>query len=124
MTEPIEDQKLVYFLKRNSPIPPDSIPDLEERIIIAIAQEPRINQTTVKRLWLVPAGIVTSVLITVSGYFLFKPTQIQPVAQGQEAELEAFLINNWDSTLHDSSGDKYKETSNEEDFFRASFQDN
>jgi len=124
MTEPIEDQKLVYFLKRNYPIPPDSIPDLEERIIIAIAQEPRINQTTVKRLWLVPAAIVTSVLITVSGYFLFKPTQIQPVAQGQEAELEAFLINNWDSTLHDSSGDKYQETHNEEDFFRASFQDN
>lgn len=124
MTEPIEDQKLVYFLKRNSPIPPDSIPDLEERIIIAIAQEPRINKTTIKRLWLVPAAIVTSVLITVSGYFLLKPTQIQPVAQGQEAELEAFLINNWDSTLHDSSGDKYQETHNEEDFFQANFQDN
>jgi hypothetical protein len=123
MTEPIEDQKLVYFLKRNLPNPPDSIPDLEERIIIAIAQEPRINKTTVKRLWLVPAAIVTSVLITVSGYFLFKPTQLQPVAQGQEAELEAFLINNWDSTLHDSSGDKYQETPNEEDFFRASFQE-
>jgi hypothetical protein len=124
MTEPIEDQKLVYFLKRNYPIPPDSIPDLEERIIVAIAQEPRINQTTVKRLWLVPAAIVTSVLITVSGYFLFKPTQIQPFAQGQEAELEAFLINNWDSTLHDSSGDKYQETHNDEDFFPARFQDN
>ncbi len=124
MTEPIEEQKLLYFLKRNSPIPPDSIPDLEEKIMAAIAQEPRINQTTVRRLWLVPAAIVTSVLITVSGYFLFKATQIQPVAQGQEAELEAFIINNWDSTLHDSSGDKYKETSNEEDFFRASFPDN
>jgi hypothetical protein len=123
MTEPIEDQKLVYFLKRNLPNPPDSIPDLEERIIVAIAQEPRINKTTVKRFWLVPAAIVTSVLITVSGYFLFKPTQLQPVAKGQEAELEAFLINNWDSTLHDSSGDKYKETHNEEDFFRASFQE-
>ena len=124
MNEKFEDEKLVYFLKRNVPNPPDTTPDLEEKILAAIAQEPRINQTTVKRLWLVPAAIVTSVLITVSGYFLFKPTQIQPVAQGQEAELEAFLINNWDSTLHDASGDKYQEAHNEEYFFQASFPDN
>jgi hypothetical protein len=102
MTQPlIDDQRLVTFLHQHRPGAPPPAPDLEERILAAVASEPaHVCRSRHRRLWLVPPAIAAGVLIATAGHRLLTPPTPSP---GDIANLEAFLVNNWDSTISDRS---------------------
>ncbi|MDF0552742.1 hypothetical protein [Kamptonema sp. UHCC 0994] len=120
MNEPISDKKLVSFLKLYRPIIPEEMPDLEQRIMVAIEGE---NSTANRdkdkiqnlpllslfakhrakiqnRLWVFPPAIAASLLVAWSGYHTLTPTRLSAT---EEAHLEAFLVSNWDGAVSDSN---------------------
>ena len=99
--QPIDDQPLVTFLRQHRPAPPPPAPDLEERILAAVANEPaHVRQYRHRRLWIVPPAIAAGVLIARAGHRLLTPPTPSPA---EIANLEAFFVNSWDGTLSDSS---------------------
>ncbi|MBW4493679.1 MAG: hypothetical protein KME26_11455 [Oscillatoria princeps RMCB-10] len=99
--QPIDDQPLVTFLRQHRPAPPPPAPDLEERILAAVANEPaHVRQYRHRRLWIVPPAIAAGVLIAIAGHRLLTPARPSPA---EIANLEAFLLTNWDGTVSDSS---------------------
>ena len=120
MNEPINDQKLVGFLKQYRPIIPEEAPDLEQRIMVAIEGKSLVanrDKDTIKnspilslfakgkakiqnRLWVFPPAIAASLLVAWSGYHTLTPTRLSAT---EEAHLEAFLLSNWDGGVSDSN---------------------
>ena len=99
--QPIDDQPLVTFLRQHCPAPPLPAPDLEERILAAVAKAPaHRSQYWHRRLWLVPPAIAAGVLIATAGHRLLMPPSPSPA---EIANLEAFFVNSWDGTISDSS---------------------
>lgn len=112
MTDPINDQTLVEFLKRNSPIIPEPAPNLEQQIMAAIEEKnwrEKIHSSKSKishRWWLVPPAIAASVLVFWSGSRLMTPTKPSPV---EEERLEAFLINNWEGIVGENTTERSRD---------------
>ncbi|MEG4199831.1 hypothetical protein [Microcoleus sp. Pol12A5] len=120
MNNPSSDQELVNFLKRHRPNIPEAVPDLEQKILAAIES----NQATVfheahrkktrlsasaksdDRLkisfvskWALSSAIAASLLVFWSGYRPFETAQLP---DKETAQLEAFLVTNWEGVLDDS----------------------
>lgn len=49
--------------------------------------------------WVIPSAIVAGLLITWSSSNFLRPT---PQPSANVAELETFLVNNWEGVMHDS----------------------
>ena len=113
------DQELVNFLKQNRPNIPEAAPDLELKLLAAIErnEEAETKQNYRKKVslivsknrliipgfpqWAFPPAIAAMLIVFVSGYRLLIPA-FQP---DERAQLEAFLVNNWEDVLHDSRGE-------------------
>ncbi len=120
MNNPSSDQELVNFLKQHRPNIPEAAPDLEQKILAAI----EINQASVSyethhtktqlsasaksdnRLkissvskWALSSAIAASLLVFWSGYRPFETAQLP---DEETAQLEAFLVTNWEGVLQDS----------------------
>lgn len=97
---PDPDHNLIRFLKKHQPSPPPASSHCEERLMLLIRQSrPRANP--INRFWLIPTAIAASVfLIWSSQQKAFQPVAVNNASPGvnrlnSEAELEAFLVNNW-----------------------------
>ncbi|MEG5035503.1 hypothetical protein [Microcoleus sp. AT3-D2] len=119
MNNPSSDQELVNFLKRNRPNIPEAIPDLEQKILAAIEsnQASVFHETNCKKTrssasaksddlkissvskWALSSAIAASLLVFWSGY---RPFQTAQLRDKEIAQLEAFLVTNWEGVLHDS----------------------
>jgi hypothetical protein len=100
MMHPDPDHNLIRFLKKHQPSPPPASSHCEERLMLLIRQSrPRANP--INQFWLVPTAIAASVfLIWSSQQKAFQPVAVNNASPGvnrlnSEAELEAFLVNNW-----------------------------
>lgn len=106
MTQPpTDDQPLKDFLRQHAGTPPPPAPDLEKRIMAAVAASaPSRGPATRKsswnwRSWFVPPAIAASLVIAWGGGRLLMPSQ--PSA-AELATLATFLENNWDSVEVDN----------------------
>ncbi len=90
MTRPPEDDRLVRFLKDNTPTAPPADRGLEDRILSATHRPPR------RRLWLVPTAIAAGLLVAWGSYRTLTPDKPTPE---ELAELEAFMTDTWECTL-------------------------
>lgn len=113
MNEHKDEQKLLDFLKKYRPIPPESSPDFEERIFRAITQESPIKASKFRPLeggklylfprftWSIAAGIFVALLgIFAGNYYGNFSAKVEPL---DDHHLEDFLVNNWQSTMDDIS---------------------
>jgi hypothetical protein len=113
------DKKLVDFLKQYRPDIPDAAPDLEQKLLAALDRDgvdrPQIYRqempcnSTEKRSgilsiakWVVPPAIAAGLLVSWTSYRLLFPA---PINQEETANLEAFLINNWEGVANCSHGE-------------------
>lgn len=93
MTQPPKNSdRLGDFLRQHCPVPPSPSPDLEQRIMNAIATSPQAK-TFPHRQWLIPSVIAASLLIAWVGKSLLMPPK--PSA-AELASLEAFIENTWE----------------------------
>ncbi|MEG4582949.1 hypothetical protein QUA71_25535 [Microcoleus sp. MON1_C5] len=121
MNNPSSDQELVNFLKQHRPSLPEAAPDLELKILAAIEnnQASLVNETHREKTrvtaspksndrlkissvskWAVSSAIAAGLLVLWSGYRPFETAQLP---DKETAQLEAFLVTNWEGVLHDSS---------------------
>ncbi|MEG4531549.1 hypothetical protein [Microcoleus sp. D2_18a_D3] len=120
MNNPSSDQELVSFLKQHRPSIPEAAPDLEQKILAAIESNQasvfhetyrdktrlsgsaksgdRLKISSVSK-WVFSSAIAASLLFFWSGYRPFKTAQLP---DKETAQLEAFLVTNWEGVLHDS----------------------
>ena len=120
MNNPSSDQELVNFLKQHRPNIPEAAPDLELKILAAIESNhaslvneshrektrvtgspksnDRLKISSVSK-WAVSSAITASLLVFWSGY---RPFQTAQLPDKETAQLEAFLVTNWEGVLHDS----------------------
>lgn len=90
---PKDSDRLVDFLRQHRPVPPSPPPDLEERIMTAVAASPHAKTFPHRRLWLIPSAIAGTLLIAWGSTNLHQ----QPKPSAAElASLEAFLENTWE----------------------------
>jgi len=121
MNNPSSDQNLVNFLKQHRPSLPEAAPDLELKILAAIENNQaslvneihrektrvtaspksndRLKISSVSK-WAVSSAIAAGLLVLWSGYRPFETAQLP---DKETAQLEAFLVTNWEGVLHDSS---------------------
>ncbi|MBD1887495.1 hypothetical protein [Microcoleus vaginatus] len=129
MNNPSSDQELVDFLKRHRPNIPEAVPDLEQKILAAIESnqasvfhethrkttrlsasaksDDRLKISSVSK-WALSSAIAASLLFFGSGYRPFETAQLQ---DKQTAQLEAFLVTNWEGVLHDSPQETMSDSS-------------
>ncbi|MEG3837881.1 hypothetical protein QUA46_25965 [Microcoleus sp. MON2_D6] len=120
MNNPSSDQELVNFLKQHRANIPEAAPDLEQKILAAIEtnhasllnekhrekrrvttspkSHDRLKISSVSK-WAVSSAIAASLLLFWSGYRPFETAQLP---DEETANLEAFLVTNWEGVLHDS----------------------
>lgn len=120
MNNPSSDQNLVNFLKQHRPNIPEAVPDLEQKILAAIESDQaslfhenhrkkarsiasaksdnRLKISSVSK-WALSSAIAASMLVFWSGYRPFHTAQLPAK---ETAQLEAFLVTNWEGVLHDS----------------------
>ncbi len=103
--QPKDDQDFANFLRQHRPVPPPAQPDLEERLMSAIAQvEPDLKVSGkpllngYRSLWLVPPAIAAGLLSYWAGERVLLPTK---PSSAQLARLEVFMETSWDSVLRD-----------------------
>lgn len=105
---PEEEKEWLAFLRENRPTPPPAANDLEEQLMMAIAQAlaslrlasltpiaTSSQQVKTRKMWLVPSAIAASLLMTLSGYFFLNLSHNSP----NYASLETFLENNWNEVV-------------------------
>jgi hypothetical protein len=94
---PPDDRQWQEFLRQNRPTPPPSTADLEERVMKAVEaeQQPALN----RRVWAVPPAIAAGLLMAWSGYRTLLPLP----SPSNSASLEAFLENNWQGVVGETS---------------------
>lgn len=97
MNQPDDDQ-LVEFLRRYRSEPPSASPDLEDRILSAIAPAP-IPIRRRERTWF-PAAIAATLVAGLLGYHLWSPTT---PTSAELASLEGFMQGTWQDTVNESS---------------------
>lgn len=120
MNNPSSEQELVNFLKQHRPHIPEAAPDLEQKILAAIESnqasvfqethrkktrlsasaksDDRLKISPVSK-WALSSAIAASLLAVWSGYRPFETAQLP---DKEIAQLEAFLVTNWEGVLHDS----------------------
>lgn len=122
MNNPSSDQELVNFLKQHRPNIPEAVPDLEQKILTAIDSnqasvfhesqshrkktrlsssakpDDRLKISSVSK-WALSSAITASLLLFWSGY---RPFETAQVSDKETAQLEAFLVTNWEGVLRDS----------------------
>ncbi|MEG4108258.1 hypothetical protein [Microcoleus sp. S13_C5] len=120
MNNPSSDQDLVNFLKQHRPNIPQPVPDLEQKILAAIESnqasvfhethrkktrlsasdksDDRLKISSLSK-WAVSSAIAASLLVFWSGY---RPFQTAQLPDKETAQLEAFLVTNWEGVLQDS----------------------
>ncbi|MGB7890892.1 MAG: hypothetical protein WCF82_03060 [Microcoleus sp.] len=120
MNNPSSDQELVNFLKQHRPHIPEAAPDLEQKILAAIESnqasvfqethrkktrlsasaksDDRLKISSVSK-WALSSAMAASFLVFWSGYRPFETAQLP---DKETAQLEAFLVTNWEGVLHDS----------------------
>lgn len=120
MNNPSSDQELVNFLKQHRPNIPESSPDLELKILAAIEsnQASLVNEIHQEKTrvtaspqsndrlkilsvskWAVSSAVAAGLLVFWSGYRPFETAQLP---DKETAQLEAFLVTNWEGILPDS----------------------
>lgn len=98
MSDREEDLTLIEFLRQHRGISPPSAPDLEDRIMEAVAVCPR--QSPQRRyLWLVPSAIAIGSVLTWAGSQLYAPL----TAPLETAEVEQFWTENWEAVAEEPS---------------------
>jgi hypothetical protein len=113
------DKKLVDFLKQYRPILPEAAPDLEQNLLAALERN-EVDRPDRKNLesqltashkrskitcfpkWAFPATIAAGLLVVWSGYRALDTAQLPA---DETAQLEAFLVTNWEGVLNDSRGE-------------------
>ncbi|MEG4516258.1 MULTISPECIES: hypothetical protein [unclassified Microcoleus] len=120
MNNPSSDQELVNFLKQHRPNIPEAAPDLELKILAAIESNQasvfhenhrqktrarasaksdyRLKISSVSK-WALSSAIAATLLVFWSSYRAFETAQLP---DKETAQLEAFLVTNWEGVLHDS----------------------
>lgn len=92
---PPDDKQWQEFLRKHCPTPPPPAVDLEEQLMSAIkTTEPVINRQP----WALPSAIAASLLMAWSGYRI-----LIPLPRSYNASLEAFLENNWNEVVRETS---------------------
>jgi hypothetical protein len=108
---PDPDHNLICFLKKHQPLSPPSSSHSEERLLLLVRQSPQ-NSHHGTRFWMVPT-VVTKCAFGIAASLLLlwgsQPRTFQPLAErgnrlNSEAELSAFLVNNWQNLTPDPSG--------------------
>lgn len=137
MNKPSSDQQLVNFLKQYRPNLPKSAPDLELKLLATIerneeAEKKQIYRKKIRSIlsnnrsiipsfpqWAFPPAIAMTLIVCWSGYRLLSPA----FHLDDEANLEAFLVNNWEDVLHDYHGENKSDIS-QTDWFNFAAIDN
>ncbi|NBD33203.1 MAG: hypothetical protein GVY17_09620 [Cyanobacteria bacterium] len=99
MSHNSSDERLVQLLQKYRSSPPPPKKDLEARLMAQIEAEPRTAKVmpfpkVQYPVWAVGRAIAASVLLLFTSVRFLQPT---PYSTQQSAELEAFLIENWDA---------------------------
>ncbi|MBD1805995.1 hypothetical protein H6F98_11090 [Microcoleus sp. FACHB-SPT15] len=93
---PDDEKQWQEFLRQHRSTPPPAKADLEEQLMNAVEK----SQSPVSRqLWAVPPVIAASLLMAWSGY----RTLIPFPELSNSASLEAFLENNWEGVVGETS---------------------
>jgi hypothetical protein len=102
---PDDDPALTHFLRQHRSTPPPASPDLEDRILQAIAtdalKKPPGAQVIPfhkrRRLWLVPSTLAAGLLVALVSYQMLP--RFQQTDRKETASLETFVENTWDNSL-------------------------
>ncbi|MCT7969368.1 hypothetical protein NG799_23920 [Laspinema sp. D1] len=90
---------LVDFLRQHRPDIPPASPQLEERILAAVAGDrPRVRGYSLRLLWLVVPSIAASLSLAFWG---IKPGLFSPTPASNSAQIEAFMEYTWNGLLQD-----------------------
>lgn len=98
---PKDDERLVAFLRHHRPEAPPASPDVEERILAAVATQPLKSR---RQLWFLAPALAAGLLLAVGGYtwgqkFADRPPA-NPPTDAELARLEEFLESSWDGLLY------------------------
>ncbi|MBW4520049.1 MAG: hypothetical protein KME16_10170 [Scytolyngbya sp. HA4215-MV1] len=101
---PDDDPMLTNFLRQHRAAPPLASPDLEDRIVHAIAtdrpaKKPGAQVISIHKkrsLWLVPSTLAAGLMVALVSYQTLQRPQVRA---GDTANLETFVENNWDNSL-------------------------
>lgn len=92
MSDREDDLTLIKFLRQHQGVSPPPNPDLEVRIMEAIATCPRLSRQR-RYLWIVPSAIAVGSALTWVGYQFFIPVN----APLETAEVAEFWAENWNA---------------------------
>lgn len=99
MSHHSSDERLVQFIREHHPSPPSPKEELEETLMVQIEAEAQpTNVTPFRKIpyqgWVFGSAIAASVLFLFTSVRFLQPSALSPQ---ETAELEAFLIENWES---------------------------
>ena len=101
MSHHSSDERLVQFIREHHPSPPSPKEELEETLMVQIEAETQSTEVTVTPFpriryqgWVFGSAIAASVLFLFTSVRFLQPSALSPQ---EAAELEAFLIENWES---------------------------
>ena len=90
---------LVNFLRQHRPDIPPASPQLEERILTAVAGDrSRTRRYSTRILWLIVPSIAASLSLAFWG---IKPGLFSPIPASDSAQIEAFMEYTWNGLLQD-----------------------
>ena len=97
--KPEDDRKLAAFLHQHAPEPPPARADLEERLLLALPQQPpsalsRQGGRSQRRWWL-SGAIAAITLLAWGGHRILSPG----LTPAEIAELETFMLESWEMAL-------------------------
>ena len=94
---PPDDRQWQEFLRKHHPIPPPGAPSLEEQLMKAVEKSPQPSIS--QRLWAWPPALVAGLVMLLSSYRLLIPVP----ESSHSANVEAFLQDNWNEVVGDTS---------------------
>ena len=102
---PDDDSALTHFLRQHRSTPPPASPELEDRILQAIASNSPAKQPGAqviplhqrRRLWLVPSTLAAGLLVALVSYQTLP--RFQQTDHKDTVNLETFVENTWDNSL-------------------------
>lgn len=97
-----DDDQFVNFLKQHRPLPPKANIHLEEQLMELIRREPvSLPKQPSSILWFIFSAIAASLLLILGSYRWFNAAPKMTTTSDQE--LEAFLIESWDTSIGEST---------------------
>lgn len=98
---PDDDEQLVSFLKQYRPVPPRARADMEAQLMELVTREPPPPPRYPHQFfWIVSSAMAGSLLLAVGGYRWLNPS---PQIATNPQELEAFLVDSWNSATGETS---------------------